>query len=250
MPWLERLTNVSTENEAATRREQLVAIFEGFGLTITSVIAGILAALGMSIAVTSTGIPLTDAVQLLQTRAIQVGFLGVALTYLVFRPYLRHSIQFEIPSLHGIAWIIAIPLLTVSSGYILEPLLAFAGIAPPAPTETMSVDGFTTRPVLWLIVLTGWFGVAAPAEELLFRGVIQGRLRETFAPLPGILLAAVFFGLMHVPVAALSTGMEPASSFIETTVSGAVFGVAYERTDNLLVPSIAHAAFWTSALVI
>lgn len=245
-----RVLGASTGNGAATRREQLVAVFEGFGLTIASVIAGILAVLGISIAVNATGLPLTDAVQLLRSRSIQIGFLSVALLYLAFRPHLRHLIHFEIPSLHGIAWILAIPLLTISSGYILEPLLAVVGIAPPVPTETMSVDGFSTRPFLWLVVLIGWFGVAAPAEELLFRGIIQGRLRETFAPLPGILLAALFFGLMHAPVAALSTGMEPASSFIETTVSGAVFGVAYERTDNLLVPSIAHAAFWTSALVV
>lgn len=250
MSWRDRVTGAGTGTDAATRREQVIATLEGFGLTVTSVIAGILAALGISLAFNSTGIPLTDAVQLLQARAIQVGFLGVALAYLAFRPQLRRSIHFEIPSLHGLAWIVAIPLLTASSGFILEPLLAFVGIAPPTPTETMSVDGFTTRPFLWLVVLIGWFGFAAPAEELLFRGVIQGRLRETFPPLPGILLAAVLFGLMHVPVAALSTGMDPASSFIETTVSGAVFGVAYEQTDNLLVPSIAHAAFWTSALVI
>ncbi|WP_162993854.1 CPBP family intramembrane glutamic endopeptidase [Halalkalicoccus subterraneus] len=101
-----------------------------------------------------------------------------------------------------------------------------------------------------MVVLIGWFGVAAPAEELLFRGIIQGRLRETFSPFSGILLAAVCFALMHVPVAALSAGMTPASSFVETLVSGAIFGLAYECTGNLLVPSIAHAGLWTAGLLV
>lgn len=47
MTWLDRVTDATTGNEAATRREQLVAIFEGFYLTIAGVIAGILAALGL-----------------------------------------------------------------------------------------------------------------------------------------------------------------------------------------------------------
>jgi membrane protease YdiL (CAAX protease family) len=249
MTWTDRVLGTGTESTTATHLERFVAVFVGFGLTIFSVIAGILAVVGLSILFNSTGIPLSDAVQLLRTRAIQVGFLGVALLYLSRRPQLRRSINFDVPSVNGIAWIIAIPLLSIASGFVLEPVLAFVGIAPPAPTGT-TIDGFTSRPVLWLTVLIGWFVIAAPAEELLFRGVIQGRLRETFAPVSGIVLAAVFFGLMHIPIAALSTGMEPASSFIQTIVSGLIFGVAYERTDNLVVPSIAHAVFWASALVV
>lgn len=250
MSWLSDLVATRTDSGSSTRREQIVAVLEGGGLTLGSVVAGILAVLMVSIGLNSTGIPSTDAVQLLRSRAIQVGFFVVALGYLAFRGYPRHLVQYRIPSLHDMAWIVAIPLLTATGGYLLDPILALVGIVSPATTETMAVEGFTTRPLLWGVVVIGWFGFAAPAEELLFRGVIQGRLRETFAPLPGILLAAIFFGLMHVPVAALSTGMEPASSFVETAVSGAIFGVAYERTDNLLVPSVAHAGLWTTGLLL
>lgn len=138
----------------------------------------------------------------------------------------------------------------MGAGFVLEPLLASIGLVQPSASTGMAIDDFGTRPLLWAVVFVGWFVVAAPAEELLFRGIIQGRLRQTFDAVPGILLAAVCFGLMHVPVAVLSAGMEPASTFVETLVSGAIFGVAYERTGNLLVPSVAHAALWASGLVL
>lgn len=244
------LLDPSIDGRRSTRRAQAIAVVEGLGLTLGSVVAGIIAVLGISIALNAIALSSTDAVRLLRSRAIQVGFLAIALLYLSIRGYPSQLIRFRVPSLHGVAWIVAVPLLTAGSGFLLEPVLASVGLVQPPAGNGMGVDGFLTRPLLWVVVFLGWFVFAAPAEELLFRGVIQGRLRESFDPIPGILLAAVFFGLMHVPVAALSAGMEPASSFVETFVGGIVFGTAYERTENLLVPSIAHAGLWTSGLII
>lgn len=236
----------ATGSGSSTRRAQAIAVTEVVSLTIGSVIGGIGAVLVVAIAIQATGLPSTDAVQLLRSRAIQLGFLAVALVYLAIREFPLNLISFRVPSLRGVAWIVTIPVLTVGAGFVFEPLLASIGIVQPSVSTGMAIDDFGTRPLLWAVVFVGWFVFAAPAEELLFRGIIQGRLRQTFDAVPGILLAAVCFGLMHVPVAALSTGMEPASTFVETFVSGTIFGVAYERTDNLLVPSVAHAVLWAS----
>lgn len=235
-----------TGDNSSTRRAQSTAVIEVVVLTIGSVVAGIGAALGIAMVVQASGLPSTDAVQLLQSRAIQLGFLAVALVYLAVRVFPSNSISFRVPSRRGVAWIAAIPVLTAGAGFVLEPLLASINIVQPPASSGMAIDDFGTRPLLWIVVFFGWFVFAAPAEELLFRGIIQGRLRQSFAAVPGILLAAVCFGLMHVPVAVLSTGMAPASAFVETFVGGAIFGIAYERTDNLLVPSVAHAILWTS----
>lgn len=231
-------------------RPKLRAVLEALGLTAASVVGGIAAVMLISTVLVASGVPSTDVVQLLRSRAIQVGFLAVALAYLAVRGHPSPSIQVRVPSLHGVAWIVAIPLVTAGAGFVLEPVLSAVDITSPAATGSMAIDDFRTRPLLWLVVLVGWFGFAAPAEELLFRGIVQGRLRERFAPAPGVLLAAACFALMHVPIAALSTGMTPAYSLVETFVGGAIFGVAYERTDNLVVPSIAHAGLWASGLIV
>lgn len=238
------------EETGRNERPKLRAVAEALGLTAASIVGGIAAVMLISAAFVASGLPSTDAVQLLRSRAIQVGFLAVALGYLAVRGQPSPPIQFRVPLLHDAAWIVAIPLLTVGAGFVLEPLLSAVGIAPPAGAGAMAIDDFLSRPLLWLVVLVGWFGFAAPAEELLFRGIVQGRLRERFAPALGVLLAAACFALMHVPIAALSTGMAPAYSLFETFVGGAVFGIAYERTDNLLVPSVAHAGLWASGLLI
>ncbi|WP_348609634.1 CPBP family intramembrane glutamic endopeptidase [Halobaculum rarum] len=240
----------ATGSDSSTRREQAIAATEAVGLTIGSVIAGIGAVLIVAIATQATGLPSTDAFQILRSRAIQIGFLAVVLVYLAIREYPSNSISFRVPSLQGGVWIIAILVLSAGVGFVLEPFLAAVGIAQPTSSTGLAINNFGTRPLLWLAVFVGWFVFAAPVEELLFRGIIQGRLRQTFDVVPGILLAAVCFGLMHVPVAALSTGMEPASAFIESSVGGAIFGFAYERTENLLIPSVAHAMLWTSAFVL
>ncbi|WP_336024987.1 CPBP family intramembrane glutamic endopeptidase [Halobellus salinisoli] len=240
----------ATGSDSSTRRAQVIAVTESVSLTIGSVLAGIGAVLIVATGIQAIDVPSMDAVQLLRSRAIQLGFLGVSLAYLTVREFPLDSITFRVPSLRGVAWIVAIPVLTAGAGFVLEPLLAAVGIVQPPASPGMGIDGFGTRPLLWIVVFVGWFVFAAPAEELLFRGIIQGRLRQTFEGVPGILLAAVCFGLMHVPVAALSAGMGPASAFVETSVSGAIFGVAYERTGNLLVPSVAHALLWTGGLVL
>jgi membrane protease YdiL (CAAX protease family) len=84
--------------------------------------------------------------------------------------------------------------------------------------------------------------VVAPAEELLFRGIIQDRLRETFGPAGAITGASLLFGALHVanyvgPPARVVSGV-----FL-ITVTGAVLGCVYEKTRNLAVPIAAHAAY-------
>jgi len=80
--------------------------------------------------------------------------------------------------------------------------------------------------------------VVGPAEELLFRGVVQGRLRETWGVWPAILAATVLFGLSH---ASVSGGLGGVVAYILTaTLLGVLLGYLYERTDNIVVPAVIH----------
>lgn len=81
-------------------------------------------------------------------------------------------------------------------------------------------------------------------EEFLFRGALQTRLKQIISVPWALTLQAVFFGLWHVFVNTesmdgnLLAGI--AVCIISQMVSGFVFGYIFERTRNLIVPTVAH----------
>jgi hypothetical protein len=82
-----------------------------------------------------------------------------------------------------------------------------------------------------------------PAEELFFRGAVQGNLRTAFGPVAAIGLTSLLFGTVHI-TGFLSAGVaiSPAvlGSLSLNVLSAIVFGALYERSGNLTVPVIAH----------
>ncbi|WP_255169516.1 CPBP family intramembrane glutamic endopeptidase [Natrononativus amylolyticus] len=117
-------------------------------------------------------------------------------------------------------------------------VLEFLGLTPESVLE-----GFVTADpliLIWLALLS--IVVVAPAEEYLFRGVIQGRLRNTFGPASAIVVASLLFGSMHFGNWTGSLATVVGWALLITGV-GVVMGVLYERTNNLTVPIIAHAVY-------
>jgi membrane protease YdiL (CAAX protease family) len=89
--------------------------------------------------------------------------------------------------------------------------------------------------LLWLGLLPGM------SEELLFRGVMFPALGLTWM---GLAVSSLCFGLLHL------NRLQHWPYVLWATVIGAGFGWAMWRTDNLLVPVVAHAvANWVSSVV-
>ena len=84
--------------------------------------------------------------------------------------------------------------------------------------------------------------VVGPVEEVLFRGVVQGGLRRAFDAAPAVLLASLLFGLVHLSALEGTAGQQWAYVAV-VVVLGCVLGVLYERTDNVLVPGLAHGVY-------
>ncbi|WP_200531117.1 type II CAAX endopeptidase family protein [Halorubrum sp. LN27] len=84
--------------------------------------------------------------------------------------------------------------------------------------------------------------VVGPVEEALFRGAVQGGLRRAFDAAPAILLASLMFGLVHYPSVSGTPGQRWAYVAV-VVVLGAVLGLLYERTGNVLVPGLAHGVY-------
>lgn len=235
------------------RRVQAVAVAGALGLTVGGLAFGVLAALCLGFLAFELAAPhRPDGLVVVQVRYLQFGFLLFALGYVAVRGTPRRYVKLRRPTRRDAGWIVAIPLALALLGTGFDPVLASVGLLPGGA----GADGFPVdvlaRPWLWPVVFVAWFLLAAPGEELLFRGVIQGRLGETFDAARAVGLAAVLFALAHVLLGFVTGRADGAiaANAVETFASGLVFGAAYERTDNLVVPAVAHAGLWTLGLAL
>ncbi len=82
-------------------------------------------------------------------------------------------------------------------------------------------------------------------EEFLFRGAFQTRLRRLWGPAWAVVVQALVFGVWHLGLGFDNTGQVGvlpalASTVVNQAVVGLAFGVIFERTRNLVAPSIVH----------
>jgi hypothetical protein len=134
--------------------------------------------------------------------------------------------------------------------YVLQyGLLVTLGVLGIAPVQNRAIDPESHQPVyfLWMILFS--FLVVGPAEELLFRGAIQGLLKRAWGPWPAIVGASALFGLLHYSVGSGTVAGALAYVLIAFLL-GTVLGVLYERTGNLVVPVFAHGGFNAVAFAI
>lgn len=87
--------------------------------------------------------------------------------------------------------------------------------------------------------------VIAPAEELLFRGAVQGALYDLVSRPAAIVAASVPFALIHIPTLHVDTTAPVAVTVTLAAVFGLslVFGWLHATTDDLLVPTAVHGGY-------
>ena len=93
--------------------------------------------------------------------------------------------------------------------------------------------------------LVGHFFQNGFFEEFLFRGALQSTIRRLTGPAWALVLQAVVFGAWHLGLGFTNTdnvGLLPAlaSVIAYQSMIGLAFGVLYERTRNLVAPSVTH----------
>ncbi|WP_156708245.1 CPBP family intramembrane glutamic endopeptidase [Natronomonas sp. CBA1123] len=99
-----------------------------------------------------------------------------------------------------------------------------------------------TPPRIFLVLIVLAFVLIGPGEELLFRGIIQSRLRETFSAPVGLAVATAIFAAAH------AGSLSGPTSGVALTITllffpGLVFAITYEMTDNVVVPAIIHGLY-------
>ena len=223
----------------------LLAVVVATGLAVVAYGGGNVAVLVAALLLQLGGVELTlPRLFILSVVGIQlVFFVGVSVAYLHYRDMSLADIGVTKPSLEG--WI------AVGAGFIGILVLWFAasiasffiatrfGIEQP---QQDIIEMGQQDPTIFLLLGVLSILIVGPAEELLFRGVIQTRLRETFGVVTALTLATALFALIHLPGFSgnLTAGMLGISVLF---LIGLVLAVSYEYTGNLIVPAIIHGLF-------
>ncbi len=114
----------------------------------------------------------------------------------------------------------------IGGGLISLPLLAWA---------LQLVQPELTLPSWWWIFAINNLIFTCVAEEVLFRGYIQGLLCKKLAPTIAITIASILFGLAHFAGGPLF--------IIIATLAGIVYGLSYYWTKKITVAIVVHFAF-------
>ncbi len=168
---------------------------------------------------------------------------GAALAKIVghraWLPTRRFRIPVHVPSVRD--------LLLVVGGYVAAFVLigtvgyaiSIAGVEGASNT---SAEVGLENPALLLWLVPGSILLIGPGEEILFRGVVQGRFRERFGPGTAIALASLVFASIHY------TALSGAASARFVTIGlllipAVIFGVIYEISENIVVPALVHGLY-------
>ena len=202
------------------------------GSVIVTTVAALLGAFGVDVTARPS-LRLVMSTILLQGMT----FGGLSILYLRFRDLDFEFVSLSIPDRRDVAVTIGgvgtlLGLLIVSSRVISSLGLESA--------ENQVVTVGQQNPTAFLILIPLSFLLVGPGEELLYRGLVQGTLRETLHPTRAIVLASALFASIHL----FSLSGEGKLVYVGIAfVLALVLGATYEYTDNLVVPALIHGAY-------
>jgi membrane protease YdiL (CAAX protease family) len=221
-----------------------LAIATALGLAALAYGGGNVAAFALSRLLEISGVELTPRRGfILSVVTLQlVFFTGVSLLYLRYRGLSLSDIGVRVPTLEG--WIVlGVGFVSMIIVWLVTSIASFViGRRLGVEREPQMIFEIAQQdPLIFLLLGVLSILIVGPTEELLFRGIIQTRIREAFGVPVGISLATAIFAVIHVfGFSTLASGLLGVSVLF---FSGLVLALAYEYTDNLVVVAVIHGFF-------
>jgi len=123
-------------------------------------------------------------------------------------------------------------------GVVTAVIVAFVGALIHTPTTANRITEMLEDPKSLVLVAIFGLTLAPLAEELGFRGFLQPLLVRSLGPAPGILAAAIPFGILHF--------WEYGNSWrhaLLISLAGAAFGWMRHRTGSTRASTLMHASY-------
>lgn len=129
----------------------------------------------------------------------------------------------------------------------LAVLLGFFGVAnwllgvlSIESAESVLATQGAQQPVYYLYLIPVTIVLVGPVEELVFRGLIQGVLRESIGTTPAIVAASLIFAGVHVGA---YSGGGLGATLVFIAGLGGVLGILYERSRSITAVAVVHGLF-------
>lgn len=211
------------------------------GLTYASTIIGAIVVSTATLPLAVFGIDITSHPPLrflMSTVLLQgVTFGGLTILYLKARDLGFDFIPVDIPNRRDAAVIIVGTLALL--GLLLGTSRVLSSLGIESAQNRIVMIG-QQNPELFLLFIPLSFLLVGPGEELLFRGLVQGTLREALQPTHAVVLASALFASIHL----FSLTGEGKLVYIGIAfILALVLGTTYEYTDNLTVPAVIHGTY-------
>jgi hypothetical protein len=228
-----------------TVRGRVRAVAVAAAITLAALVVGVVAAVPVFVALAAFGYDVTAIETLARVEVLVLSALAtqgamLLVGYLYARRY-GLAVPVRRPTREDavvvVAGVVAALALATLGGVVIslavpvdqEATSVFGEVGAVDPTVLLALAALS---VLWI----------APAEEYLFRGVVQGRIRQAFGVAATLLIAGALFAAIHVFNYTGAAAVVAAYLGLLALVS-LVFGYAYERTGNLTVPVAIHALY-------
>ncbi|WP_306054531.1 CPBP family intramembrane glutamic endopeptidase [Natronococcus wangiae] len=175
-----------------------------------------------------------------------LGFFLVGGVYLWWTERSWEWLDLRRPSRRGWLYVLAGVFASIAFVIVVNTVATLLDL-PSSENQVMELIGDDPTMVLLMIVVVFLFN--APAEEFLFRNVIQKRLYAAFSRTGAVVVTSLIFALVHIPAYGMAAGGGAAPlgavgvSLAVVFGGSIIFGTLYAKTDNLFVPIAAHAAF-------
>jgi membrane protease YdiL (CAAX protease family) len=211
------------------------------GLTFGAYLVGAIVIVVTGLLLGQLGISLSDrpGLRLLASTVLLQGvtFGGIALVYLRARGIGLDFVPFGVPDRRGLATTVGGILVLLAFLVVSSRVLSVLGIES-AQNQVVAVG--QQNPDVFLLLVPLSFLLVGPGEELLFRGLVQGTLRESLSRTRAVVLASALFASIHL----FSLSGEGKFVYIGIVfVLALVLGGIYEYTGNLTVPALVHGAY-------
>lgn len=204
----------------------------------------------------SLGLP--ETVVLLGLTILQFAwFVAFGLWYLRYRGHdwdsIRSYFGLRMPTLkeYGLillTWFVILVAAAIVGTILMEVVPDLLGVEQTEPAENSVNRIIENNPEIVLGAIAFMFLVVGPAEEVMFRGVVQNRIRERFSTIPGIVIASILFASVHVLALASTDPVAISMTITVLFVTSLGLGWIYEYTGNLVVPILLHG-FHNSVIV-